>query len=43
MSDLVRFTAVTPSLIVRDIAASTTFYCEVLGFAVTLAERVAVP
>jgi len=34
MSDLVRFTAVTPNLIVRDIAVSTTFYVEVLGFTV---------
>jgi len=34
MSDTVRFTAVTPNLIVRDIATSTRFYCDVLGFAV---------
>ena len=34
MSDTVRFTAVTPNLIVRDIARSTTFYCDVLGFAI---------
>lgn len=32
--DAVRFTAVTPNLIVRDIAASTRFYCDVLGFTV---------
>lgn len=31
MSDTVRFTAVTPNLIVRDMARSTAFYCEVLG------------
>lgn len=34
MSDTVRFTAVTPNLIVRDIARSTAFYCDVLGFTV---------
>ncbi len=34
MSDTVRFTAVTPNLIVRDIARSTTFYCDVLGFTI---------
>lgn len=33
-TDAVRFTAVTPNLIVRDIAASTRFYCDVLGFTV---------
>jgi catechol 2,3-dioxygenase-like lactoylglutathione lyase family enzyme len=34
MSDAVRFSTITPNLIVRDIARSTAFYCEVLGFAV---------
>lgn len=34
MSDTVRFTAVTPNLIVRDIARSTAFYCGVLGFSI---------
>jgi catechol 2,3-dioxygenase-like lactoylglutathione lyase family enzyme len=33
-TDAVRFTGVTPNLIVRDIAASTRFYCDVLGFTV---------
>jgi catechol 2,3-dioxygenase-like lactoylglutathione lyase family enzyme len=28
------FTSVTPNLLVRDIAASTAFYCDVLGFSV---------
>jgi catechol 2,3-dioxygenase-like lactoylglutathione lyase family enzyme len=31
---MTRFTSVTPNLIVRDIAASTSFYQDVLGFAV---------
>jgi catechol 2,3-dioxygenase-like lactoylglutathione lyase family enzyme len=35
MSDAVRFTAVTPNLIVRDVARSTAFYRDVLGFTVT--------
>jgi uncharacterized glyoxalase superfamily protein PhnB len=30
----VQFTSVTPNLIVRDIAASTAFYRDVLGFAI---------
>lgn len=30
----IRFTAVTPNLVVRDLAASTAFYRDVLGFAV---------
>lgn len=30
----IRFTGVTPNLVVRDIAASTAFYRDVLGFAV---------
>ena len=34
MPDTVRFTAVTPNLIVRDIARSTAFYCDVLGFSI---------
>ena len=34
MSDTIRFTAVTPNLIVRDIARSTTFYRDVLGFTI---------
>lgn len=34
MSETVRFTAVTPNLIVRDVARSTAFYCEVLGFTI---------
>lgn len=34
MSDAVRFTAVTPNLIVRDVARSTAFYRDVLGFSV---------
>jgi uncharacterized glyoxalase superfamily protein PhnB len=29
-----RFQSVTPNLIVRDVAASTAFYCDVLGFAI---------
>ena len=33
-TDAIRFTAVTPNLIVRDIAASTRFYTEVLGFSI---------
>ncbi len=33
-TDAIRFTAVTPNLIVRDIAASTRFYTEVLGFTI---------
>lgn len=33
-TDAVRFATVTPNLIVRDIAASTRFYCDVLGFTV---------
>ena len=32
MADTVRFTAVTPNLIVRDVARSTAFYRDVLGF-----------
>ena len=28
------FTSLTPNLVVRDIAASSAFYCDVLGFAV---------
>lgn len=28
------FASVTPNLIVRDIAASTAFYCDVLGFSI---------
>jgi catechol 2,3-dioxygenase-like lactoylglutathione lyase family enzyme len=31
---MTRFTSVTPNLIVRDIAASTAFYRDVLGFSV---------
>jgi catechol 2,3-dioxygenase-like lactoylglutathione lyase family enzyme len=31
---MTRFTSITPNLIVRDIAASTAFYRDVLGFAV---------
>jgi uncharacterized glyoxalase superfamily protein PhnB len=31
---MTRFTSVTPNLIVRDIAASTSFYRDVLGFTV---------
>ncbi|MFN7977714.1 MAG: VOC family protein [Vicinamibacterales bacterium] len=34
MSDAIRFTAVTPNLIVRDVAASTRFYTVVLGFTI---------
>lgn len=30
----VRFTAVTPNLVVRDVAASTAFYRDVLGFTI---------
>lgn len=33
-TDAIRFTGVTPNLIVRDLAASTRFYCDVLGFTV---------
>ncbi|MEZ5292530.1 MAG: glyoxalase superfamily protein [Vicinamibacterales bacterium] len=33
-TDAVRFTTITPNLIVRDIARSTAFYCDVLGFRV---------
>jgi catechol 2,3-dioxygenase-like lactoylglutathione lyase family enzyme len=33
-TDAVRFASVTPNLIVRDIAASQRFYCDVLGFTV---------
>jgi catechol 2,3-dioxygenase-like lactoylglutathione lyase family enzyme len=33
-ADTVRFTAVTPNLIVRDVARSTAFYRDVLGFTV---------
>ena len=33
-TDAIRFTAVTPNLIVRDVAASTRFYTEVLGFTI---------
>lgn len=33
-TDAIRFTAVTPNLIVRDIAASTRFYTDVLGFTI---------
>jgi uncharacterized glyoxalase superfamily protein PhnB len=29
---MTRFTSVTPNLIVRDMAASLAFYCDVLGF-----------
>jgi lactoylglutathione lyase len=36
MSSTVRFSSVTPNLIVRDLANSTAFYCDVLGFAVKL-------
>jgi uncharacterized glyoxalase superfamily protein PhnB len=31
---MIRFTSVTPNLIVRDIAASTAFYRDVLGFSI---------
>ena len=34
MSDTIRFTAVTPNLIVRDIARSLAFYRDVLGFTI---------
>jgi lactoylglutathione lyase len=33
-SVMTTFASVTPNLIVRDIAASTAFYCDVLGFSV---------
>lgn len=33
-TDAIRFTGVTPNLIVRDLAVSTRFYCDVLGFTV---------
>lgn len=42
-TDAVRFTAITPNLIVRDIAASTRFYCDVLGFAVNTTVPEAAP
>ena len=29
-----RFTSVTPNLVVSDVARSTAFYCEVLGFSI---------
>jgi catechol 2,3-dioxygenase-like lactoylglutathione lyase family enzyme len=34
MSESIRFTSVTPNLIVRDVARSTAFYRDVLGFTV---------
>ena len=34
MTSTVAFKAVTPNLVVRDIARSTGFYCDVLGFTV---------
>lgn len=43
MSDTVRFTAVTPNLIVRDVARSTAFYCDVLGFTIKDTVPPAVP
>ena len=35
MTSAIRFTTVTPNLIVRDIARSTSFYRDVLGFKIT--------